>query len=161
SNAGSLIALLAYPVLIEPLLPLTAQSRAWAWGFLLLAVALGVCGFTVLAPAGNALLPPERGPTSGGAARPSRGERASWIFLAFVPSGLLVAYTSYLTTDLASAPLLWVLPLALYLATFIAVFRARPLVSLRVLLALQPPAVAGALVSYEWTGDYSWIVSAL
>ena len=163
SNAGSLIALLAYPVLIEPLLPLTAQSRAWAWGFLLLAVALGVCGLTVLAPAGNARLQPERGPASasGSAARPSRGERASWIFLAFVPSGLLVAYTSYLTTDLASAPLLWVLPLALYLATFIAVFRARPLVSLRVLLALQPPAVAGALVSYEWKGDYSWIVSAL
>jgi len=161
SNAGSLIALLAYPVLMEPLLPLSAQSRAWDWGFLSLAVAICGCGLSLLAQAGNAPLRPERDCTSAAPRPPTWGERASWIFLAFVPSGLLVAYTSYLTTDLASAPLLWVLPLALYLATFIAVFRTRALVSLGVLLALQPLAVAGALAAYEWKGDYSWIVSAL
>jgi hypothetical protein len=161
SNAGSLIALLAYPVLMEPMLPLSAQSRAWAWGFLSLAVAICGCGLSLLAQAGNAPLQPERDCASAAPRPPTWSERATWIFLAFVPSGLLVAYTSYLTTDLASAPLLWVLPLALYLATFIAVFRTRALVSLGVLLALQPLAVAGALAAYEWKGDYSWIVSAL
>jgi hypothetical protein len=159
SNAGSLIALLAYPLLIEPLLPLPAQSRAWAWGFLMLAFAIIGCGLKVLTHARTAPLQPERnGPSVG---PPSWGERLSWIFLAFVPSGLLVAYTSYLTTDLASAPLLWVLPLALYLATFVAVFRTRALPGLSVLLALQPLAVTGALAAYEWKGDYSWLVAAL
>src|SRR5262245_11128799 len=78
SNAGSLIALLAYPVLIEPLLPLPAQSCAWAWGFLILAVALGVCGVTVLARVGNGPFQPERDPAAAAAGPPSWGERASW-----------------------------------------------------------------------------------
>jgi hypothetical protein len=159
SNAGSLIALLAYPVLIEPLLPLTLQSRAWAWAFLVLAFAIVGCGLKALQRAGPAPFLPERNPAAAGP--PSWGERLTWIFLAFVPSGLLVAYTSYLTTDLASAPLLWVLPLALYLATFVAVFRTRALISVGLLLALQPLAIAGALAADEWKGDYSWIVAAL
>src|SRR5262245_57231115 len=159
SNAGSLIGLLAYPVLIEPLLPLPTQSRAWAAGFLILAVAIIGCGLKVLAPAGHNPLQGERDRLLTGP--PSWGERLTWIFLAFVPSGLLVAYTSYLTTYLASAPLLWVLPLALYLATFVAVFRTRVLPGLSVLLALQPLVVAGALAAYEWKGDFSWIVAAL
>src|SRR5262245_38235986 len=159
SNAGSLAALLAYPTVIEPLLPLSWHSRIWSAAFLLLVLAIVGCGLIALVPD----LDLAAGPSADGkrSRPPSWGRRMGWIFLAFVPSGLLVAYTSYLTTDLASAPLLWVLPLALYLATFIAVFRTRPLTSPRVLLALQPLAVAGALAAYEWKGDYSWIVSAL
>ena len=159
SNAGSLGALLAYPVLIEALLPLPAQSRAWSWGFLALLFAVVGCGLVLLTRERHGLVPPAADRTCPSV--PTWSERFSWIFLAFVPSGLLVAYTSYVTTDLASAPLLWVLPLALYLATFIAVFRRRTWASLGGLLGLQPLAVAGALAAYEWKGDYSWIVSAL
>jgi hypothetical protein len=161
SNAGSLAALLAYPVLIEPLLPLPVQSRAWSWALLALVLAIVGCGLVLLARERHGLAPPGG---HGNQARPSASawsERLTWVFLSFVPSGLLVAYTTYLTTDLASAPLLWVLPLALYLATFIAVFRQRMWANLGGLLLLQPPAVAGALAAYEWKGDYSWIVSAL
>jgi hypothetical protein len=78
-----------------------------------------------------------------------------------LPSGLLVAYTTYLTTDLASAPLLWIVPLTLYLATFIVVFRRRALISPGPLFAIQPLVVAGAVAAHEWKGDYSWVVASL
>src|SRR5262245_38374007 len=161
SNAGSLGALLAYPVLIEPLLPLPVQSRVWSWGFLALVLAIIGCGLVLLARERHGLARPGGHGDQACASTPAWRERLTWVFLSFVPSGLLVAYTTYLTTDLASAPLLWVLPLALYLATFIAVFRQRMWASLRGLLIVQPLAVAAALVAYEWRGDYSWIVSAL
>src|SRR5262249_24778989 len=159
SNAGSLAALLAYPTVIEPLLPLSWQSRIWSAAFLLLVLAIVGCGLIALRPD----LDLAAGPSEDGkrSRPPSWGRRMGWIFLAFVPSGLLVAYTTYLTTDLASAPLLWVLPLALYLATFIATFRKRPLFNQRLLLALQPLAAAGALAAWEWKGEYSWAASAL
>src|SRR5205823_3372547 len=60
------------------------------------------------------------------AARPSTTERLRWAGYAFVPSSLLLAVTAYITTDLAAAPLFWVVPLALYLATFIIAFSRRP-----------------------------------
>jgi hypothetical protein len=162
SNAGSLIALLAYPALIEPLLPLPVQSRLWSFLFLVLVLALVGCGL-LAANGERRQIAATAGDTDalGGPARPSWGERLAWVLLALVPSGLLVAFTTYLTTDLASAPLLWVLPLSLYLATFIAVFRRRSPISARLLLALQPPAVVGAVAAYEWKGDYSWAVAAL
>ena len=158
SNAGSLVALLAYPFLIEPLLPLTLQRQYWAAGFLVLAILIAACGL---------LLPGQLGPWRGhfpylpGAAPVGWRERAQWTFLAFVPAGLLVALTTYLTTDLASAPLLWVLPLALYLSTFIVAFRDRSLVSERALFAAQPAAIAGVLVAGDWTGALSWAVAAV
>ena len=119
------------------------------------------CGLVLLARERQGLAPPEGHGDQASPSAPTWSERLTWVFLSFVPSGLLVAYTTYLTTDLASAPLLWVLPLAFYLATFIAVFRQRMWGSLRALLVLQPLVVAGALAAYEWKGDYSWLVSAL
>ena len=161
SNAGSLIALLAYPTLIEPLLGMSLQSNAWRWSFLALGFAIIGCGLAVLSQERQAFAWPSD-KSSQMAARPlSWEQRMAWIFLSFVPSGLLVAYTTYLTTDLASAPLLWALPLALYLATFIAVFRKRAFIPAGVLLGLQPLLAAGAVAAYEWKGDYSWAVSAL
>jgi hypothetical protein len=158
SNTGSLAALLAYPLLIEPLLPLTLQRQYWAAGFLVLTLLIATCGL---------LLPPHPAPWRTRFARPSGAqpipwrERLQWTFLAFVPSGLLVAVTTYLATDLASAPLLWVLPLALYLSTFIVTFRDRVGVSERVLIALQPAAIAGVLVASEWMDALSWAVAAV
>jgi hypothetical protein len=156
SNAGSLAALLAYPFLIEPLLPLTLQRATWAVGFCIVALLLFLCGLIVLAraPAPTAGTPPQP------AVSASWRARAQWAILAFVPSGLLVAFTTYLTTDLASAPLLWAIPLAGYLATFIVAFRDRVGRSETVLLALQPATVAGVLVASEWRGALSWAVAA-
>jgi hypothetical protein len=156
SNAGSLAALLAYPFLIEPLLPLTLQQASWAVGFCLVASLLFLCGLIVLA---RAPLPTAGTPRQASVPTSWRA-RAQWAILAFVPSGLLVAFTTYLTTDLASAPLLWVMPLAGYLATFIVAFRDRVGRSEAVLLALQPATIAGVLVASDWRGALSWAVAA-
>jgi hypothetical protein len=162
SNAGSLAALAAYPVLLEPLLPLRGQSRLWTAGFVLLAVAVAACGYLARNPRPVDLA--ETGEHDAGSAEP-RGarwrERATWAFLAFVPSGLLVAFTTYVTTDLASAPLLWVIPLAIYLATFIAAFRPEPPIGQGVLGILQPIGVALTLALMEWDTSFSWVLAAL
>ncbi len=72
--------------------------------------------------------------------------RARWIFLAAVPSGLLIAVTAHISTDVAAAPLLWVLPLSLYLLTWVLVFQSRPLLPHKWMLMVQPLAIAGVVV---------------
>jgi hypothetical protein len=160
SNAGSLAALAAYPVLIEPLLPLKTQSRIWGGGFVALVIAIAACGY--LARNARPFAPLDlREPAAGaiGAAHTSWRQRATWAFLAFVPSGLLVAFTTYVTTDLASAPLLWVIPLAIYLATFIAAFRPQPPAGARPLGILQPVSVALTLALMEWDMSFAWVLA--
>lgn len=124
SNLGSFAALLAYPFLIEPLFGLSAQSRIWMIGFLALAVTLAACAAIALATR------PQFASITGAATAdakpdvtPARADYISWIALAFVPSGLLVAVTAHISTDVGAAPLLWVAPLALYLLTFVVAFR--------------------------------------
>jgi hypothetical protein len=165
SNLGSMLALLGYPVFVEPFLTLWGQQVIWTVGYALLAVLVGVCAVLMwksrhaaehaLAPAegSNPTARPE-GPSTGSTAirapekkttrhrgkeaikpaaaptaEPARvtepitwSRRLRWIILAVVPSSLMLGVTTYITTDLAAIPLLWVLPLALYLLTFIIVF---------------------------------------
>lgn len=164
SNVGSLAALIAYPFAIEPLWPLSLQSRLWTAGYIVLGLLIALCGRLMLqrgrqADAGSAALTAADEPAAADPIAWSR--RGIWILLAFVPSGLLVAFTTFLTTDLASAPLLWVIPLALFLATFILTFRDPPAVSLKPFLLLQPVAIAVALAAQEWNGAFAWGISAL
>ena len=159
SNAGSLIALLAYPVVFEPLLGLAAQRALWAIGFALLIAAIGACAMT-LRLAADAPLSAHASSTTE-AAHASWRVRVHWIALAFVPSGLLVAFTTFLTTDLASAPLLWVIPLALFLATFLVVFRDPVPVPMQALRILQPVSIVVTLAALEWNAGWSWAVSAV
>jgi hypothetical protein len=108
SNLGSMLALLGYPVLVEPNLRLAAQSHAWTLGYGALAILLGGCALAVWRARG--------GEAAAGPAAPIPGrERALWVGLAFVPSSMLLGVTTYITTDLTPIPLLWVVPLALYL----------------------------------------------
>jgi spermidine synthase len=121
SNGGSFAALIAYPLLIEPLAALQTQRFGWMWMFAALGVALVVCGISARClAAGNDKA--ETQDLSAPAPLTWR-QRAVWIGLASIPSGLLVAVTAHLSTDVASAPLLWVLPLALFMLTFILAFR--------------------------------------
>lgn len=154
SNFGSLIALLSYPVLLEPMFGLADQANVWTTGFVLLAILITGSGLLMLAC--------QMGGSHAGAAnatkvsalpatRPTVADRLAWIGLAFVPSGLLVAFTSYITTDIASAPFLWVVPLAAFLATFIVVFRDPPMVAHRWMLLAQP-VLAGLAMIIAGTG---------
>jgi hypothetical protein len=87
-------------------------------------------------------------------------DRLGWVGLAFVPSALLTAFTNHVTTDVASAPLLWVLPLALYLLTFVLVFRERSLIPRTILLSLHLAAVVAALVALSQTRHEGWFITS-
>ncbi len=115
SNLGSLIALLGYPFVFEPAFGLTALSRYWALLYVVLIVAIGACFALVRAAADGAdtPMPPCRRPPM--PTRRRGADRIAWCGLALVPAALLTAFTTHIATDIASAPLLWVLPLALYL----------------------------------------------
>ena len=142
SNAGSLLALLAYPAVIEPNLGLTAQSYIWKTGFLVLAILVIACGLAARRLSRSRAVwnsAHERGPeTDEGFGDRKAGEATSltlaiwlrWLVLVFIPSSWLMGVTAYLTTDLASIPLFWTIPLALYLLTFILSFArsGRPVV---------------------------------
>lgn len=120
SNLGSMTSLLAYPFIIEPLTQLQTQTHAWSVGFVVLYVALGLCGVMALnmRRKDQPVEVVEDTPVEGITLK----DVGLWIFLSFVPSSLMLGTTSYITTDIASVPMLWLLPLALYLLTFIIVF---------------------------------------
>jgi len=122
SNFGSLLALLAYPFLLEPLFGLHALGRLWAAGFIILTLALAVTAWVARPSVEAPIDEPDHAAPTG----PRWQTRAAWVGLAFVPSALLTAFTTHIATDVASAPLIWVLPLSLYLLTFVLVFRDRP-----------------------------------
>jgi hypothetical protein len=140
SNLGSLLALLAYPLIVEPSLTLSAQRLGWSGGYLafvllMITLAIAVVRSGVRGPI--AAYPAEL--TS---APPSWRERLTWVALAAIPSSLMLGVTTYITTDVASAPFLWVLPLALYLLTFVVAFQERPAIPKDITLLLQAALVA-------------------
>ena len=152
SNLGSFAALFAYPVVIEPILTLKAQTAAWSFGFALFAVLLAVAS---LFTSGAAPVAAQAAPQD--EARASAIERMRWIALAAVPSGLVIAVTAYLTTDIAAAPFLWVLPLAIYLLTFVAAFRERPWIAHANVVRFVPFAVAPLAVSLIGGDKVYWL----
>lgn len=157
SNLGSFLALLAYPVLIEPLASLSGQRWGWSGGY----------GLFVLLVGGLTLLVWRRRSTTGATADPevlaasapmTWRERGMLILLAAAPSSLMLGVTAHLSTDVASAPFLWVAPLALYLLTFVIAFEARPAIGLPLTLAIQgcASAACAALIAFR-TGEWAVI----
>jgi len=120
SNAGSMLALLGYPLLVEPSFSLSTQRDSWSIGYGVFAVLAVACGYAATRGSARTAVRPDARPTD----EPSTSARTRvlWVLLAFVPSSLMLGATQHLTTDVASFPLLWVFPLAIYLATFIVVF---------------------------------------
>jgi hypothetical protein len=140
SNIGSFLALLSYPTLFEPIFTLQIQNRLWTVGFLLLIALVAGCGALMLrAPRRRTS---ERAAVPRSTPRPTWHAIGRWVFVSAVPSGLLIAVTAHISTDVAAAPLLWVMPLSLYLLTWVLVFQRRPLIPHRIVLLLQPFAVA-------------------
>jgi SAM-dependent methyltransferase len=155
SNFGSLAGLVAYPLLVEPRWTLAEQSRLWAVGYGVLVAVVAVCA---------CLLWGKRRPAPAVERRDTEADdvdfvrRARWVALSFAPSSLMLGATTYITTDLAAMPLLWVVPLALYLLTLVLAFsrrqplralfsgRAVCLVSLPLLIAVLTDAASPAAV---------------
>ncbi|HYJ30057.1 MAG TPA: fused MFS/spermidine synthase [Allosphingosinicella sp.] len=118
SNLGSFAGLLSYPLIVEPLMTLEQQSWLWTALYIFLVLLVAACGFTVPADAVE-VMPEETAPP------PTRREIAAWVALAAIPSGLMLSTTTHLTTDIVAMPLLWALPLGLYLLSFVIAFAAR------------------------------------
>jgi len=155
SNTGSLLALVAYPLIVEPRLGLSAQRGVWAVGFIVFGVAIAGCAAWTARHLG--------GVTRGGASRTrvvatvatvTTRRRFTWLLLAAVPSGLLSAVTTFIATDLVSAPLLWLGPLAIYLITFIVAFSARGRRVAPAAITLAPVAVTLMWVPYGSAGGW-------
>jgi hypothetical protein len=160
SNLGSLIALLGYPFVFEPAFGLSALSRIWTGGFVALLVAITACFFALRAATAGAAPRPADETGEAATAAPTWSRRLGWVGLALVPSALLTAFTVHVATDVASAPLLWVLPLSLYLLTFVLVFRERALIPMRILLILHLAAVIVALLQLAQTEYNGWPISS-
>jgi SAM-dependent methyltransferase len=115
SNAGSMFALLSYPFLIEPVFTTHEQARMWSWGYLAFAV---VCAAAALgSPAAR-----EAAPKDVGVSKPSRRQYVLWLALPACASALLLAATNHMSQNVAAVPFLWILPLSLYLLSFILCF---------------------------------------
>jgi hypothetical protein len=157
SNIGSFLALLSYPVLLEPMFSLHTQNLMWTGGYGLLILLIAACGVLLLRS--KALAAADLRTEETLAPAPSWSLRARWIFLAAVPSGLLIAVTAHISTDVAAAPLLWVLPLSLYLLTWVLVFQSRPLLPHKWMLLLQPLAITGVIVLLAVGGEQNLLLT--
>ncbi|MDT5296092.1 MAG: hypothetical protein QOJ76_2972 [Acidobacteriota bacterium] len=177
SNAGSLVALLGFPVLLEPNLTLGRQSRVWALAYGALAVLVVACAAFALrsrAPQRDeAARDGGRGATTvdpsaehsvdtsaeNSSERLGLWRRLRWLVLAFVPSSLVLGVTTYITTDLVAVPLLWVIPLSLYLLSFVLVFARRRLLSRGLMARVLPgSAVLLALVYLSGASQPAWFL---
>ncbi len=181
SNLGSMLALLGYPFLLEPSFSLIRQSQLWIGGYVL---------WMVLISSGALLCLRGEGRGTRGDGRGVRGQkpvlstqysvlgtrtphpsplaprpwlrRLRWVALAFVPSSLMLSVTTYLTTDIAAIPLLWVIPLALYLLTFILVFARNPMVPHAGLVRVMPLVILLlAIVMLSEATEPVWLVLLL
>ena len=152
SNLGSFLALLAYPILIEPLASLSGQRLGWSLGYGLF-VAL-VIGLGLLVWRRREAAAAEPAPLAVSAPIPWR-EKGMLVLLAAAPSSLMLGVTAHLTTDVASAPFLWVIPLALYLLTFVIAFQTRPAIPPVLALSVQgaKAAAIAALIAFR-TGEW-------
>lgn len=154
SNLGSFAALLAYPIVIEPWLPVAYQIGAWRIGVVTLWILLCVCSRAVRSSDREAS-PIEADRTSREPADPlTWGRRCQWLVCATAASSLLLGVTQSLTTDLAPVPLLWVIPLGIYLISFVMAFAANPVVSRsawdRWLPAVMVLLVASLILQGTW-----------
>ena len=144
SNAGSLLALLSYPFVFEPALRLATQATLWAWAYAAFVV---LCGAWSLRIAFGKVTAPPREPELPKSERPDAVTAALWILLAACGSAVLLATTNQITQDVAPVPFLWILPLSIYLVTFIVCFGERRVYDQKVVgwaVAASLFALAGA-----------------
>lgn len=141
SNIGSFASLILYVVAIEPFSDLSQQSGYWTIGFLVLCALIALCGVAALSLAGgadSARSEAVQQVSATASASEVWRERLVWTACAFLPSALLVAVTAHVSTDIAAAPFLWIIPLALFLLTFVIVFQKTPLISQMTVERLTP-----------------------
>ncbi len=148
SNLASMLALLGYPLLVEPNLPTRMQAYGWSGGYICFAVLCAITAWracshpaAALAPLEDAALPPIEAGAGGSAAASSPWNRLLWFGLSASASVLLLAVTNHLTQDIAAIPFLWIAPLSVYLLSFILCFEAPRLYHRAVFVPLTAAAL--------------------
>jgi hypothetical protein len=144
SNLGSMLALLTYPMVVEPLLRLQSQSLAWSSLYLGLVVLIAGCG--LVGGRSHNTAAGHDAPAGTDAAPVTWQRRLHWLALSFAPASLLLGVTTHITTDIAATPMFWVVPLAIYLLTFVLTFARRPPLRHEWLLRAQPIVVLPMLL---------------
>jgi len=134
SNLGSMIGLVIYPFVIEPKIGVATQAVLWVFGY------VGLIGMTLLCGriASQRQANQKLAPVISSEVAPTNFNRFRWVALAFIPSSLMLGTTTYLTTDIAAIPLLWILPLSLYILSFILVFSNIPLTAYLIFIVAAP-----------------------
>jgi hypothetical protein len=159
SNLGSMVALFGYLFFLEPFFPLAVQSKAWTGGYALLVMLISGCVMMAWRSSQtereDSDFRPGHAMQAGPPADEKSGEltvsqRIRWVLLAFVPSSLLLGVTNYISIDIAQIPLLWIIPLAVYLITFILVFAQKAAVSHRRMAWVQPFFLISLMIPYYW-----------
>jgi SAM-dependent methyltransferase len=154
SNLGSMIALVSYPLAVEPLLALGAQTAIWSGGFVVFALACAALAWrstdreVELAPQAHS-------------DKPGPGLQALWAALAACASVLLLAFTSHMTLNVAAIPFLWVLPLALYLLSFVLCFEASGWYRRWLFLPLAGAGLAAVCVTLTQSNPSIWTLIPL
>jgi hypothetical protein len=160
SNFGSMLALLSFPFLVEPRLASRLQAITWSGAYVLFAL---LCAATAWGSREERVLAPSRAEEDEPAARPGLAQMLLWVALAACASTLLVSVTNHLSQNVAPIPLLWVLPLALYLGTFILAFESDRAYRRWVFLPFLAPALGGmAYLIYKEGGNLHirWVIPA-
>jgi SAM-dependent methyltransferase len=154
SNLGSMLALISYPLAVEPLFALGAQAAAWSVGFVLFAVACAMLAWRSSADEAPRFAQGEPG-------APGPGLQALWAGLACCASLLLLAFTGHMTLNIAAIPFLWVLPLALYLLSFVLCFEASGWYRRWLFLPLLGAGLAGVCVTLTRSNPSIWTLIPL
>jgi hypothetical protein len=146
SNLGSMLSLLAYPFVLEPAWGVRVQTLIWSVGYVVLVALTAACVFVVRKHGHQS--PIVNSPAIANRESPiGWSKRSLWVLLAFIPSSLMLGVTTHISTDLAPMPLLWVLPLAIYLGTFILAFGTRQIVPEKLIVRALPLLVLVAMAS--------------
>lgn len=161
SNLGSMLALLSYPPLIEPNMPTRTQAYAWSGGYVLF---VALCGWLAWKGREGAPVAAVEAVEAEVEAPPSFARKLLWIALAACPSMLMLAITNHMSQDVAAIPFLWVLPLSLYLLSFILTFDARGWYQRNIFLVLLAPGLGG-MAYLQWSNatelKMQWTIAAL
>lgn len=156
SNLGSFAGLLSYPLIVEPLMSVSHQSWLWTIGYAVLAVLVLICSLTLSKSS-------EAAESSQGKATPEPSARttAYWIVLAAIPSGLMLSTTLHLTTDIVAMPLIWVIPLGLYLLSFSVAFAAKRWLASALIRVAPLALIFAGFLTFQAGGNWPFLMAGL
>jgi hypothetical protein len=157
SNLGSMLSLLAYPFVLEPAIGASQQTWLWTIGYVVLLGLTAGCAIVVRRFSRET-------ETVDASARPVTSEiptprqRLPWVILSFIPSSLMLGVTTHISTDVAAVPLLWVVPLAMYLGTFVLSFSTREVISHRWLVQVLPLLILACVSTLLFGVTTVWLI---